>query len=397
MKILFVTHKIPYPPNKGEKVRAFNIIRHLSKRHDICLVSLYDDVNDPRYMPELKKFCKEAYLFAVNPLFAKIKAAFYLLAGMPATLGYFYSYKMKSKINELVRSQKFDLVFAYSSSMAQYVMDARIPKIMDFVDCDSAKWEQYSRLTRFPMSLIYSREHELLKKYEQKIAQKFDKLFVVTEAEKKEFSAFTPVDKFMVLANGVDTDFFKASQRNRGNRLIFTGAMDYFANVDGVIYFSKEIFPLVRKAHPDAEFYIVGHRPVAAVRALTGIEGVKVTGSVADIREYLGMASVCVAPLRIAQGVQNKILEAMASALPVVTTSKALSGVGAQAGRDLLVVDGPAEFAAEVNRLLQNPALREELGNNARKYVLENHSWGKNLGQLDGLIKSLSEKHREEA
>lgn len=389
MKIIFICHKIPYPPNKGEKVRAFNIIRHLSKGHDICLVSLYDGKGDPAYKPELGELCKEVYLFPINRLVGKIKAALYLLSGIPATIGYFHSRKMKAKIEELIRSQRFDLVFAYSSSMAQYVMNADIQKIMDFVDCDSAKWGQYSKIAGFPLSLVYAREHDLLQEYEKKIAEKFDKLLVVTEAEKKEFFSFIATDKFMVIQNGVDTDFFRFSPHGEQKRLIFTGAMDYFANIDGVSYFCKEIFPLIKKAHPDAEFYIVGHRPTASVRALAGIEGVKVTGSVADIREYLSGASVCVVPLRIAQGVQNKILEAMASGLPVVTTSKVLSGVNAQPGKDLLVADESSDFAEKVNALLESAALRQEIGDNARKYVIENHNWDKNLDKLDGMINGL--------
>ena len=390
MKILFITHRIPYPPNKGEKVRAFNIIRHISAHHDVYLASLYDDNNDSQYMSELKKFCREVYLFRLNPSIAKVKAALCLLLGIPATVGYFNSRKMKIKIDKLLASQKFNLIFAYSSSMAQYVMDADIPKIMDFVDCDSAKWDQYSKTARFPSSFVYAREHELLKKYEKEIAEKFNKQLVVTEAEKKEFSAFTPVDRFKVLTNGVDTGFFKVSQQDAGKRLIFTGAMDYFANIDGVAYFCKEIFPLVKKAHPDVEFYIVGYRPTTAVRALAGIEGVTVTGSVTDVREYLDKASVCVVPLRIAQGVQNKILEAMASGLPVVATSKVLPGLNAKPDRDLLVADEPADFAKKVIMLLENMSLRKEMGTSARKYVEENHNWDKNLGKLDDVLKELS-------
>ena len=384
MKILFLCHKTPYPPNKGEKLRAFNIIKHLSADNDICLVAPYSDKKEILHTEELKKLCKGGvHLFFLNTLFSRIKSMFSIFQNKPATLFYFYLPKMKAKINKLINEQKFDLVFVYSSSMAQYVMDVDMKRIIDFVDCDSSKWKQYSQFTNFPVSLIYAREYKLLKEYEEEISGRFDHAIVVTEEEKKEF---THRNIFTVMPNGVDLEYFKPSIQKHKKRVVFTGAMDYFANIDGVIYFSREIFPLIKKDISDVEFYIVGSRPTQVVKALEKEKGIFVTGFVEDIREYMTTAAVCVVPLRIARGIQNKILEAMACGLPVVTTRKALSGINASSGNDILVSDHPEDFAKKIVMLLNNDSERAKIGANARKYVEKNHNWQNCLAGIEELL-----------
>jgi sugar transferase (PEP-CTERM/EpsH1 system associated) len=258
--------------------------------------------------------------------------------------------------------------------MAQYVMKSEVKKVMHFVDCDSAKWQQYSKSARVPMSLIYAREFKLLRRYEAEIVQNSNLILVVSEAEKKEFAKFVSTDKFIVVTSGVDTDFFPSSVTTRQKNLVFTGVMDYFANVDAVLYFCKEILPLIKEEHSDIKFFIVGRNPTAAVRSLGTIKGVFVTGYVQDIREYLHKAVVSIVLLRIAQGVQNKILESMASGLPVVTTSKAALSLRAQPGRDILIADTPEDFSNKVSMLLKDNSLRRRIGESARKYVEENHN-----------------------
>jgi len=386
MKILFLCHRVPYPPNKGDKLRAFNIIKYLSKEHEIYLVSLYDDKKDRRYLSGLEQFCRESSFFYLNPLLAKIKGFFCLLFNQPISLGYFYSRRMKSKVNDLIKTKKPDLVYVYSSSMAQYVMNEDTKKIMDFVDCDSAKWGQYSRYARLPLSLVYAREQRLLEAYEKKIAREFDRFIVATEAEKNEFSRFLDIEKFIVLHNGVDADFFRFVPLAQEKRLIFTGEMNYFANIDGVIYFCKEILPIIRKKVPEVKFYIVGRNPTHSVKVLARMEGVFVTGLAEDTREYFKNAAVSVVPLRIAQGIQNKVLEAMASGLSVVTTSKAISGLKPGAEKNLLVADNPQDFAAKVIMLLEDSDSRKRLGEGARRYVEENYNWERNLSGLKEVL-----------
>jgi sugar transferase (PEP-CTERM/EpsH1 system associated) len=387
MKILFLCHRIPYPPNKGDKLRAFNIIKYLSKEHKIYLVSLYDNKEDKNYIPSLKQFCKESSFFYLNPWLARIKGFFFLLFNQPISLGYFYSHKMKRRVRGLIKTRELDLAYVYSSSMAQYVMNEDRKKIMDFVDCDSAKWGQYSKFSGFPLSWVYKREQNLLEAYEKKITQNFDRFIVATEGEKKEFSRFLETDKFIVLHNGVDTDFFRQVLQTQAKNLIFTGEMNYFANIDGVIYFCKEVLPIIRKKFPEVKFYIVGRNPTHSVRALSRMEGIFVTGFVEDTREYFKNSAISIVPLRIAQGVQNKVLEAMASGLSVVTTSKAISGLKPQADKNVLVADNPQDFANKVIMLLEDSDVRRRLGEGARRYVEENYNWERNLSELKELIR----------
>jgi polysaccharide biosynthesis protein PslH len=389
MKILFLAHRIPYPPDKGDKTRAFHIIKRLSEKHAIYLVSLYDDKNDSRYIPGIGKYCEESHIFYLNPFTAKIRGLSYLLENRPASLGYFYLKKVKDKVRELLSAEKFDAIFVYSSSMGQYVDGVKgIKKIIDFVDCDSAKWKQYGRFKRFPSGLLYSREGALLRKWEMHAAREFDRSIVSTQPEKQEFSVFMAAQDFTVMPNGVDTEHFTPGETSQPEKLVFTGDMGYFANIDGVIYFCREILPLIRRSVPGVEFYIAGRNPSKEVIQLGETEGVFVTGFVEDIRVHLKSASAAVVPLRIAQGVQNKILEAMASGLPVISTSKALSGLDARDGREILVADTPDTFASTVVRLLEDSALRKEIGTAARRHVQDHHSWQNNLSVLDDIVAS---------
>jgi sugar transferase (PEP-CTERM/EpsH1 system associated) len=386
MKILFLAHRIPYPPDKGDKLRAYNIIRYLAKKHDVCLVSLYDDCSDKVYAKDLKKICQEVHIFYLHPFWARARALWSLFRGEPFTMGYFYNPAMKAKVKEMVSVMKYDRVFAYSSSMAQYCQDLTAPKIMDFVDCDSAKWAQYSKHVRWPISLLYARERSELQRHEKEIIRKFDDIIVVSGEEKHQFSLFADAKKINVIPNGVDTGFFVPGPTVSSKRIVFAGAMDYYANTDAVIYFCSEIFPLIRRRVPTAEFYIVGHRPSRAVLALAKQRGVTVTGSVRDIREYLKGAEVAVVPLRIAQGVQNKILEAMASGLAVVTTTRAAAGLAARPGQDLFLADTAELFAEKVVALLEHEALRKDMGTSARKLVLERYLWENSLEKLGEML-----------
>ncbi|MCM8761564.1 MAG: TIGR03087 family PEP-CTERM/XrtA system glycosyltransferase [Candidatus Omnitrophica bacterium] len=386
MNILMLTHRIPYPPNKGDKLRAYNIMRYLASQHDVCLLSLYDELSDCKYVRELNNICKEVHLFYLNPFLAKGQALGSFFMRGPFTVGYFFHPALKRKVYSILREGKTDRIFAYSSPMAQYVMNAQITKIMDFVDCDSAKWRQYTVYSGFPMSVVYGLENKLLRNYEREIASKFDRLIVVTEKEKDEFARITDVDKFQVIENGVDTGFFTPGPFSEEKRIVFTGAMDYYANIDAVFYFCEEIFPIVRRSHPDAQLYIVGHNPVRAVRSLGKRAGVTVTGTVKDVRDYLRGAIAAIAPMRIAQGIQNKILEAMACGIPVVATSKAAGAVKALPGRDILVSDNPADFARQLSDLIRDKSLRDFIGRSARRFVEEEYSWEKNLSKLDLVI-----------
>jgi len=388
MRILFLTHRVPYPPNKGDKLRAFNILKHLSRRHLVHLACLSEDRSDLEYRDELTKYAQEIDVVFMSALWRRFKSAFYLFSKRPLTLPHFYSQSLAAKIKKAMDKERFDLIYIYSSCMAQYVLeDKKTRKIMDFIDVDSDKWYQYSQFARFPLNIIYGLEGAKLRRYEEKIAANVEKCIAVSNEEIGLFKSFLPKEKLLAISNGVDFEYFKPGNNGyERNRLIFTGAMDYFANVDAVLYFYRAIFPLIRKQVPGTRLFIVGANPSKEVQALARDRDVTVTGFVEDIRPYLERSSVCVAPLRIGRGIRNKILEAMSMGVPVVTMTRALFGIDAMPERDIFIADEPEQFAKKTINLLKDNELRQKTSKNSRKLIQEKFDWGISLDKLHRLI-----------
>ncbi len=422
MKILYIAHRIPYPPNKGDKIRSFNEIKYLSQRHEIHLACLADDSKDLKYENDLKHFCKSINVVLINPKMVKLKSSFYLFSKKPLSIPYFYSKKLQQTIDHLLSTIDFDIIFCFSSPMAEYVFKSRLlvsgflrfeksllkgspvtsdqklasrnqKLIMDFVDVDSDKWGQYSKHARFPMSWVYALEGRRLADYERKVAEAFDHSILVTEAEGKIFKCKNSyVQNISTISNGVDLDYFSPtfsqhpSTINQQPVIVFTGVMNYFANVDGVVWFTKEILPLIKKEIPEIRFYIVGSNPTKEVLSLGLDSSVTVTGYVPDTREYLKMATVVAAPLRIARGIQNKVLEAMAMGIPVVATPQAFEGIEAEPGRDLILGGDVRRIAEGVIGLIKEGSFRKSIGDNARRIVEKNYCWAKNLEKLNNIL-----------
>ncbi|MCX5680466.1 MAG: TIGR03087 family PEP-CTERM/XrtA system glycosyltransferase [Candidatus Omnitrophica bacterium] len=394
MNILFITHRVPYPPNKGEKIRAFYFIRHLSEKHRIFLYSLCDDKNDLKYREELKKYCVGVNLYCIHPLSARINALMRLFTRYPVTFGYFWSARMKRDIRKKVNEKEIDLVFASSSSTAQYALDIDLkPKIIDFIDMDSDKWAVFAKTSIPPFSSVYALESNRIRKWEKSINEIFTSSIVTTEDERKKLEAVDPrgKEKTHVIANGIDLDYFIPQVKEPAYKnLIFTGQMDYLPNIDAVKYFYKDILPLIRRKVPDIRFFIVGRNPSLSIKNSCG-EAV-VTGEVNDIRPYLTEAAVFVAPLRISFGIPNKVLQAMALGIPVVATSQILRAIRAVPERDILIGDTPEEFARKVIELLGDKVKRDAISKNATKYIKDNHNWKKNLSILDNIVETAARR-----
>jgi len=381
MKILFITHNVPFPPNKGEKIRSFHIIHELSKRHEIHLVSLVRDQSDLKYKKDLEKFCKSVHLLPLNALISKLYALIALITGYPVTFGYFFSFKAKKLIKELIKTESYEASFAICSSTAQYLYPHKDEfTIIDYVDIDSEKWKRYAEISSFPMSWVYILENQRLGIWEKKICNRFNLSLLTTEKEKEKLSKLAKncQNKILVCPNGIDTDYFFPEEGTTNSNqsdpsIVFTGQMDYLPNIDAVIYFYVHIFPKILENHKDAKFVIVGRNPDPKLKEIC-VEAI-ITGEVDDIRPYLYDGTVFVAPLRLAFGVQNKVLEAMACKLPVVSTSRILPGMKAKIGDDILVADSPTDFANTVCKLLDNKELRDKISVSAHKYVKRNHDW----------------------
>lgn len=392
--LLYLVHRIPYPPNKGDKIRSYHLLKHLSRRYRIFLGTFIDDPADWQHVETVKSLCAETCIVNLHPLAGKLASLRGLASGMPLTLPYYHSARLQSWVDILLASRRIKHAFVFSSAMAQYLHGRKIARrVIDFVDVDSEKWRQYGNAKRWPLNQIYHREARLLLDYERRIASEFDHATFVSGAEARLFKRLAPeaAGKIRFFNNGVDADYFtpQAEYANpfpSGVRpLVFTGAMDYWANAEAVEWFAHKIFPVVRARQPSAVFYIVGARPTPAVRALGTMEGVTVTGSVPDVRPFLAHAALSVAPLRIARGIQNKVLEAMSMAKTVIASPEAAEGIHAIAGRELLVARDERGFVDLIVSHLRSGAL-SYVGAAARERVMRHYSWQSGMQQLDALL-----------
>ena len=406
MKLLYIAHRIPYPPNKGDKIRTFNEIKYLSASHEIHLACLADNPEDMQYKNNLKKYCRKVKIISLNTKFAKIKSLIALFSTTPLSVRYFYSGLLQTTINDWASVTQYDAVLCFSSPMAEYLFQspALNPSInsngpvliMDFCDMDSEKWGQYANKSRFPLTFVYKVERKRLFKYEKHINNTFHHSVFVSQGEADLFiKLYTSAKKITAIPNGVDDDYFSPSSnfkhlKSRPDKsspvLVFTGAMDYYANIEGVTWFCNKILPMIKNEFPKIQFYIVGSNPGDRVKALANIENVIVTGWVKDIRPYYFFADICVVPLRIAAGVQNKVLEAMAMGKPVVTTAKALEGINAVTGEHIIAEDKSQNFANSVTMLLKKSEMRKKMGAKARQFVKQKYNWKTNISIFEHLI-----------
>ncbi len=387
--LLFLSHRIPYPPNKGDKIRSYHILKYLASRYRVHLGAFVDDPDDWRYGDELRKLCASVKLVKLNPKTALLRGAIGLLTGEALGMPYYRDRAMTRWINELRERVTPQAIFVFSSTMAQYVDDTHATSVLDLCDVDSEKWRQYAARHRFPMSLIYNREARLLARAEREMSKRFGAVVLVSDGEVDLFKKIAPnaASRTHTLRNGVDTAYFDPQLKCENpfaldeHAIVFTGAMDYWANADAVTWFAKEILPTIRAQRPHARFYIVGSRPSEAVRNLAS-DSVVVTGTVTDVRPYMHHARVIVAPLRIARGVQNKVLEALAMARPVVATDDALDGLDGAIDAGALSAKDATSFAAAVSAKLADESDNEA----GRRYVCERFGWGASLALLDSLL-----------
>ncbi|MEJ5349183.1 MAG: TIGR03087 family PEP-CTERM/XrtA system glycosyltransferase [Desulfosoma sp.] len=410
MRILYLAHRIPYPPNKGDKIRSYHEVRYLAQCHEVDLGCLCDDPQDMKHVETLRTWCRSVQAVPLTPWKARLKCLLQLPGSMPLSVSYFYSPRLQRWVDECLESRTYDAVLCFSSPMAEYVFSSRhkktlwqpggkVRKIIDFCDLDSDKWAQYAKRSPVPFRWVYKEESRRLWAYERKVHESFDVSIFVSEAERELFLRKSPGALCpWVVGNGVDTDFFcpldeggpETTWKKGEPTIVFVGAMDYHANVDGVLWFAKTVWPRIRQRFPRARFTVVGSRPHPRIRRLSGSYGIHVTGFVPDVRPYLRSAVCVVAPLRMARGVQNKVLEAMATGKAVVATSQALDGLKAVPDRDILCADGAEAFAQAVIDIVENPEKRRHLEYNARDYVLKHHSWKHEMAKLEALVSRAS-------
>jgi polysaccharide biosynthesis protein PslH len=392
MRIFFVCQRVPFPPDRGDKIVTFNEIRHLSRQHEVHVFCLGEDAADLDNIPALHAYAKSVTAVAVSGVGSKLRSLKALLAGQPLSVAAFDAAALHRAIISKYDETRPDLIIVFSSNVAQYAEHfAGVPRIMQFHDIDSLKWAQYAEHSKFPLTWIYRVEAKRLLAYEWRIARRFAHALVCTVAERRDFERLFPGIAVSLVGNGVDLDYFRSlGEVKRPGSLVFTGVMDYSPNIDAVLWFCDEILPVVRAQIPEATLTICGSRPSAAVRRLAKRRGVSVTGWVSDTRPYLDSAEVFVAPLRLARGVQNKLLEALAMGLPCVATSTAWNGTVVPEGAGILVTDDGKEFADQVVRLLRDDALRAEMAAKARAVAESKYRWDRQMAALDRVIAAVT-------
>ena len=394
-EILFLAHRIPWPADRGDKIRSHHILRHLAGIVPVHVGAFADDDRDMGFIAEMEpNFASVHVEKREKPQWrAGIEA---LRTGAPVSVASFASGGMAAWVNGLLGSRRISHIFVFSGQMAQYVPESFDGKfIMDFVDVDSAKFESYAGEGNPAMRWVNAREGRMLSAFEHTIARRADANLFVSDAEAALFRQRSGLDanSVMALSNGIDTvsydpdsDIPDAKRLPNGKLIMFTGQMDYRPNIEAVSDFAQRAMPAIRKAHKGAKFVIVGRNPTDAVRGLANLDGVVVTGSVDDVRSWLKAASVVVAPLRIARGIQNKVLEAMAMAKPVVASAAAAEGIDAQHEEHFQVAQNIEEEISQVCSLLADPGGAKRLGTRARSHVVAQYGWDRQLALLNEIM-----------
>lgn len=404
--ILYLVHRLPYPPNKGDKVRSYHLLRHLQRRHRVFLGTFIDDPQDEVHLPQLRAWCPDLHVERLHPRWRKLVSLGALARGEALSLAYYRHAGMQAWVRQIAAQHRLDASVVFSSTMAPFAWPLlpTTPMLVDLVDVDSQKWVQYAQARRGPMAWLYRREGRTLLAHERDCALQARRAFLVTDREVALFDGLAPETRGLVEAcsNGVDTAYFRPDPElprpfaAQEQAIVFTGAMDYWPNVDAVAWFSHSVMPLLGARYPAARFHIVGRSPTAEVRALAG-ERVVVTGAVEDVRPYLQHAAAVVAPLRVARGIQNKILEAMAMGQPVLTVPSCAQAVQAPPGQGLRTATEPADMVLELARWLDDPGLRASEGLAARDFVENAYAWSARLSAFDTWLDGLAAQEARRA
>jgi sugar transferase (PEP-CTERM/EpsH1 system associated) len=391
MRILCLTSRLPYPPYRGDRLRAFHIIEHLAAQHELSLASFIAHESEREAVATLEQYCRVSTV-SLSPLRSAAAAAGNVWRREPLQALYYRSRAMRRLVDKMIASTPFDAAYVHLFRMAPYVAGHhRLYRVVDLTDVIS-KEISLSLPYRSPASrLLYRLEGPRIARYECQVAQTFEETWLISEADRQHLAATCPGANFRVVPNGVDTAHFRPTgQRPEAHSLIFVGHMGILHNVDAAQHLVGEILPLVRQQLPDCSLHIVGADPVPEVQRLGQIPGVIVTGFVPDLNQALNRAAVFVAPLRFAAGVQNKVLEAMAAGRPVVTTSVINAGLGATPGHHLLVADSSEAMATEVLRLLRDGHLRDQVGQAGRELVRQRYRWQHAVNRMAAIEQALA-------
>ena len=388
MNILFLTHRLPYAPNRGDRVRAFHLLKEMSRWANVDVVALVHDDEEAGHASDLDGMVRSVSVARVPRFRNLVKAVASLPTSRPTTHSLLNSPELGASVDRLAEARLPDLVMSYCTGIGPAALRASlagVPLVLDMVDVDSEKWNALSQRSRPPRSWIYQREARVLRPFERRMAELARVCLVVNHREKEALARIAPGARVAVVENGVDIDTLAPPHAPMGDPVVvFCGVMDYAPNVEGVIWFANSVWPAVRAAHPGARFDVVGARPTRAVRALQSVTGIAVTGEVPDVKPYLWKAAVAVAPLLAARGLQNKVLEAVAAGLPAVVTAPVNEGLPPEVRPACRVAaDGPQFATAVIDLLRQSSVTRRAVAESAN---LRGLAWERRLSPLQSLL-----------
>jgi sugar transferase (PEP-CTERM/EpsH1 system associated) len=393
--VLLVTHRVPYPPDKGDRIRTYHLLRHLSRRARVFLACLDDEEASPETTRTLEGLCADVAVVPAGGPARWLRALASLALGRTASEGLFSSPGLRRVVDEWASKVPFRSALASASSVAPYLMRPGlegVPVVIDLVDADSEKWFDYATASRGPGAWLYRLEGRRLRGLEGGLADRTRALTVVSAAEADVLQGHCARGAVHVVPNGVDLDYFRPDHAPRStlhaprSECVFVGALDYRPNVDGVVWFCRDVWPRVRQRHPQARLRLVGRRPTPAVVRLGELAGVEVVGQVEDVRPHVAAAQVSVAPLRLGRGLQNKVLEALAMGKPVVSSPQALAGLPARVDAPARCAATVAEWVGHLDELFADAGLRRRLGEEGRRYAERHHDWERCLAPFDRLL-----------
>ena len=398
MKILFLTSRLPFPPHRGDKLKIYNLIKQLSRRgHDISLISFIASKKEEESVEPLKEFCTDVDLILLRPVSSFFNCLLGLFSPIPFQILYLKSPLMRKSFSAKIAAVQYDLVHVHLIRMAQYADEMTEPKrILDLTDAGSLYLERFLKSTGNPFKKIFLLiELARLKRYER-ILEKFDTSLVCSDVDAAVLQTRAPHANIKLLYNGIDLEYFSSTERPvpSAGRIIYTGNMSYYPNIDGALFFIREVFPKIKKLFSGATLHVVGQSPPSSLKRL-GTNDIVVTGFVSDIKSEYLQSMVAVAPIRFGAGTLNKILEPMALGLPVVATSVAKEGLPVEDGRDILVADSSEAFAESVVKILRDKDLRQKMGKNAQGIVRNLYDWKKISGHLEETYNETIRAHRD--
>ena len=385
--LLYITHRVPYPLDKGDRIRNWNVLRFLAHRACIHLACLADEPVSSETRRILSENCDQMAIVPLDRV-RWLRMAGSALTGGTFSEGAFSTPALRQVVRDWTKQTKFNAAIASASSLAPYLRQmSDVPAVVDLVDVDSQKWLDYGAASSFPKSLAYRFEGNRLRKLERELPAWCKAVLLVSDAETEIYSRFAKPGPVFTVTNGVDFDCFEPQGVPPEPACTFVGALDYKPNVDGACWFAKMVWPELYRRRPDLRFRLVGRRPAIEILALGNIPGIEIIGEIPDVRPWVAKSAVIVVPLQIARGIQNKLLEALAMAKAVVSSPAALNGLKAIPGDQLLAAKSPPEWIESIERCLDDVNLRQRLGASGRAYVQRNHNWDKCLQPLAEILK----------